>query len=263
MAIRKKTQAPIWDDSYYVKIYRLAFNGASDLMIAKNMGVSLNAFRKWIEEKPAVADALDQGRKSRRGSDGFKEFMRHVSEKIPASLKSLWEKLSSPNEEVRQDTITDEKEYTTRKVQRLFIHAFIAMNFDRAAACRAVGIDFGKLISWKTKDKKFKKLYDFLVTEAKGDFYESALLDLVAVRDSSAVIFANRTFNKDRGYGNQLTVKMQGEVEHKHSVPLKELSQETKRKMLEEIRSKKLALEDRTSGKVIDAEFVVKSKTAE
>jgi hypothetical protein len=46
----------------------------------------------------------------------------------------------------------------------------------------------------------------------KSEFFETALIDCVEARETSAVIFANKTFNRDRGYG--ASVDIRGNIHH-------------------------------------------------
>lgn len=250
------TPMNVWDDSLYVKAYKFALTcGAFRIGdFAAAMGATASTAQKWLAEKPALARAIEEGKSKSKGK-GLLAFMRLVSERIPNELKDIWEQLSSDSDDERDAALQKTEEGSRRYKQRLFIHAYIALNFDMPGACRATGLDIGKYKAWRHRDEKFRRVMDYLVTEAKGDFYENALLNLVAAGDTAATIFANRTYNKKRGYGNQLTLNVEGGVDHKHSIDLSKLSVETRMRMLEELRRPQI--EDKTQ--VIDVE-VIKEK---
>lgn len=127
------------------------------------------------------------------------------------------------------------------------------MEFNVAHACRVVGVSPQAVAAWRKKDPKFQRLME-TVKEAKKDFCDDALMDLVGARDPAAVIFVNKTLNRDRGYDQRVTVHMEGSVNQNHTISVKELSVDAKRMLLEEMRAKAARqLEDRSN--VIDAEY--------
>lgn len=239
-----------WDDHFYVLAYRTALTGETDNRIARRLGVGLATFHKWMKQKPALADALSQARA--RGA-GLRQFMLYVGERMPSDLKPLWEMLSSDDPAVRERAVQSTHVAGRRQQQHLFIHAWIAMNFNLQKTCEATGIKPLTYKAWKKNDKQFQRLLE-MVADCRGDFYENALVEKVAEGDGAAIIFANRTYNKNRGYDAKVTVEVGGQVEHKHVISVSELSTDTKRQLLEEIRKKKLTqLEDRSN--ILDAEF--------
>jgi hypothetical protein len=60
-------------------------------------------------------------------------------------------------------------------------------------------------------DPEFAELVDEIHLHKK-DFFESKLVELVQSGDSSATIFANKTMNRDRGYGDKTTIEHTGTV---------------------------------------------------
>jgi hypothetical protein len=242
-----------WDDHYYVASYRLALSGLVDTKIARSLGVKDDTFARWVKQRPALADALQQARN--RGATS-RAFMEQMTERMPADLQEVWRKLSSDDPVVREDGQYSLQKAGRRKQQHLFINAWVAMNFNQDRACQATGTRMATFHLWRRQDKEFKKLMDF-VREARGDFYENALIEKVAQGDTTAVIFANRTYNKDRGYDSKVTVEVGGSVEQRHTITVKELSTEAKRQLLEEIRRKKELAQLEDNSKVIDAEFSV------
>ena len=49
---------------------------------------------------------------------------------------------------------------------------------------------------------------------SKKDFYEQCLVDLVQMRNLGAILFVNRTINRDRGYNDKIEVEHSGTVVH-------------------------------------------------
>src|SRR5690606_21892274 len=96
------------------------------------------------------------------------------------------------------------------------------------------------------------------------NFIEDGLMDLIEIRNPNAVIFANKTLNRDRGYDEKIEVHHSGQVNHKHEFSIDQLNldTETKRKVLNAIREQQKALEAPEQrqalpmGEVVEAEFV-------
>jgi hypothetical protein len=240
-----------WDDRFYVKCYQLALMGQSNNAIASSLGVGAPLLAKWVKEKPALADALEQARS--RGS-GTRAFMRYVASRIPSDLRELWDMLCSDDPAVREQGCRSAQTRGRRHMQHLYVHALIACNFNPAKAQEITGVTPSTAAVWRHTDPKYKKLLE-LVHEAKGDFYENAFIESVAAGEVSAIIHAAKTYNKDRGYATQVNIKVEGEVEHRTSVSLSDLSIETKRRLLEEVRRKKDLPQLADSSNVQDAEF--------
>ena len=69
----------------------------------------------------------------------------------------------------------------------------------------------------------FAKLIDELKWQQKN-YYEQALVDLVAKGDAYAITFVNRTVNRDRGYGDKIEVEHSGTIQHNHTIDLSKLN---------------------------------------
>ena len=115
--------------------------------------------------------------------------------------------------------------------QQLFVYAFVSSNFSISAALRRVNISRSAFELWK-KDPEFLRLFEEL-GEMKGDFFEEHLCMLIAGGDTASTIFANRTYNKKRGYSEKIDVDLNvsGSVQHNIvnidslGLPLKERKQ--------------------------------------
>jgi len=103
------------------------------------------------------------------------------------------------------------------------------------------GVSYNMLERWKEEDPDFPKLVDFLNT-LRGNFFEDALCDAVADGDTAATIFANRTFNRERGYNDKLIdIKKTVHQLNEHVVKIADLglSIDEKRALLAEVRKTK------------------------
>jgi hypothetical protein len=246
-----------WDDRFYVKAYQLACSGMTDEKISKAIGVKNATFAKWVKERPALSEALEQARS--RGA-GTRAFMRLVGQKIPDDLKPLWEELSSDDHDKRAQAYKDVKQGDKRRAQHLFVHAFIACNFNENKAEDMTGIHAVTVAAWKRNDQHFKGLMEH-IRECRKDFVENALMEKIYEGDTACIIMANKTLNKDRGYDSRITVDVQGEVEHRTTISVKDLPPDKLRELLELARRKKAAqLEHKGAIKdgAVDVEYEVK-----
>jgi hypothetical protein len=78
--------------------------------------------------------------------------------------------------------------------------------------------------------------------ELRGDYFEDHLCTLIEDGDAKAIIFANRTFNKKRGYGNSLDVNVEANINNSHTISIDEtgMSLEEKKRLLDQIRTKRI-----------------------
>jgi hypothetical protein len=131
----------------------------------------------------------------RKGGGGFKE------------VNKIWRRLDT--------RLGDELGHLMR--QQLYVHAMVYKNFNAAEASRTTGIDYTTYLNWRDKDPKFAEMMD-VVRQMQKDFGEGALMSLVGQGDTTAVLFFNRTINKDRGYDPKTTVDVNvgGKVLHGH-----------------------------------------------
>lgn len=250
----------MWKDEYYVKCFRLAGDGLSNSEIARALKVPPATFAEWLQKKKALREGIAQAREAKGG--GYKDFKAYCYEKLPRRARELWDELEEV-EEKRGESVDLIKEKRERKnklfnlidagsmkvKQGLFLHALVKCNFMVSRACHKMGATVPEVEQWKRSSKGFKELVEGIIS-FKADFFESALIDLVRSGDSAATIFANRTYNRNRGYGNE-ELPTERTIIHKHQISLEELPVDTKKVILETIRSKAL-LEDKRD--IVDVE---------
>lgn len=251
-----------WNDKLYVKIYELAKSGMSETAIASAIGTTKVTLSKWKRERPALRDVLKQVKQdSNTNTPTIKEY---IYNRLPTNLQSLWDEIDECEKEenglLRAQALIENQPKTVR--QHLFLYALIDGNFNASEACRKVCIPRNTLQRWIKEDPEFQELIDEIHWH-KSNFFEGALCKLIRHGDSPATIFANRTFNKDRGYGDSLDMKVggsiglnvKGRVDHTHAhIDLEslDLPMEEKVKLLDAMENsgkEVLILEDKTNGR--------------
>lgn len=217
-----KVTRKIWNDNFYIQIYDLAREGMNNKEISEIINVSYKTLRRWIEEKPALKEALTKarGKKSDKPTgvvSSVQTFMEYVYKQLPEDLKDTWDELQAYEKETnairKVELLLHNKGERVR--QHLFLHALVCSNFNASEACRRVNITKNTFDGWLLADTGFAELVDQMIWHRKN-FFESALVGLVAQGDASATIFANRTMNRDRGYDMKTTVDITGGVLHGH-----------------------------------------------
>ena len=234
-----------WKDEFYVTAYELAKGGMSETKMATTLGISVATLRRWKESKPALVDAIERGKNVSGGQTPTATFHEYIYQKLPPHLAKLYDEIELVQSETNgiQKVEAMLSKAGKRARQHLFLHALVTSNFNVSRACSVVNIPRKTFESWVTLEPGFGELMaemDF----HKKNYFESALIGLVARGDSSATIFVNKTINRDRGYNEKLDVNVQGHIEHDHlhvAIPVDELnlSIEVRREILEAIRDQK------------------------
>lgn len=237
--VREVREKVRWDDTMYVTCYELARQGSSDTEIAHTLGVTSGVFKKWAGQKPALGDALARAREG-VNSEGFTGY---VYKRLPGQLKRAWDRLQRLDYDESDLAATGSvkaalKQVSKRGRQHLFLHALVQCNWNVSEACGRVGISTHTYKKWCDNDADFSDLLAEFHTYKK-DYYESALVKLVGKGNSAAVIFANKTQNRDRGYGDTVVHEHTGSVQHNHtviSITSLNLPDEVKAQLLEAMR---------------------------
>lgn len=251
-----------WTEDMIFTIYDLAKQGHKNAKIARILGVEPTTFKKWEEKKAYVRLALKNGRclKEVDGGNAMEKFHTYCYQNLSPELQDIWDDINGFDNEilpVRQiEAVLKNKGQQAR--QSLFLHAMIVSNFNVAEACRRVNIGLQTIKQWKT-DPMFCELLAEIKVHKKN-FFESGLINLVHKGDTSATIFANKTYNADRGYSDKLKIEVSGEVNHNHhllQISDLNLSIDTKREILRAIKEQKEGPQvdnnmKRISGEIID-----------
>lgn len=246
-----------FQESFLITAYELARDGMSNKKIGETIGCNKQTFINWLRKKPALKEAITRGR-TRSGSRVVTDFREYVYSQLPDNLKKLWDKINHFHEEGNSlskiEALLQDQGAGVRK--HLFLYALVNSNFNPSQACRMVNLPFKTFRGWCEHDPEFQELVEEINIH-KGNFFEGALLGLVASGDTSATVFANRTFNANRGYNpkSEINVNINGQVNHKIGivkVDTLNLPLEVRKQILDATRQKALPAprED-----IVDAEF--------
>jgi len=258
---KKPGRKSTFKDEYYVKAYRLAKSGLKDSGIARCLGIPEITFYRWMRTNPTFKSAIRDARKSEDGEAEEKSFADYVYNRLPRDLKAVWDRIRPDGEDTDEMCLEElEAILKARPVlfrKRLYIQALVHCNFNASEASRLTGVSKRVLDSWMHSDPDFKTLWKEIHWHKKN-FFEACLVDLARRGDPGAIIHANKTLNRDRGYGEKVDIHTTGEMRHTVRVEDMNLSLEEKRALLQKIRDSKEPprLEDRSQ--VQDAEFTVK-----
>lgn len=225
MATLRKAPAK-WRPFYLVTIYRMRRAGMGDKEVAAELGLkSRTTIYNWRKALPEVRRAEDLAAKELAEEAGT--LSNWVYDRLPDDLRELWEEL----------TLLDKDKSTAAAIeallldkgkgvrQRLFLHALCENNFSATVALTKVNCTKGDLDGWCAEDDNFAALVRE-ITWHKQNFFDSALVKLVKEGNPQAVIFANKTQNAARGYGNlgKVQVEHTGNITHTGALDLQDLS---------------------------------------
>jgi len=241
----------VWKNDKIIKTYELAKSGLNERKIAAALGISFATFVVWEKKKPVFKMALEMGRKAYKKPDGSVfSFRDYVYGRMSNSVRVLWDKINkcdrAKNGTERIEAILSKRGVRVR--QQLFIYAWTSSNFSISNALRKVNLSRQAFEGWK-KDPDFCELINELEWH-KGNFFEDHLCKLIAGGDSGATLFANRTYNRGRGYNDKVDVNMElkGEImSNVVNVDSLELPVETRKKILTAMRQKKQDLKAKKS----------------
>lgn len=201
-----------WKDEFIFDAYEAAKQGLDNAQIGVQLGVSKATFSTWVQKKPLLQEALKRGREFIPG-EGNKNFLDYVHKRMPEELQDLWNEINAC-EKLRNGMLRVRALINgqgTKTKQHLFLYAFVDSHFSAAEACRRLAIPRRILNDWTYNDPDFAHLMDE-IHECKKDYFEGALVRKVKEGDIGAILFVNRTLNRDRGYGDKLQVEHSGKI---------------------------------------------------
>lgn len=251
--VKNKLAHTKYTEDMVFRVYELAKNGYKKTKIAEACGVTSDTLTKWFKAHPVCKKAYLKGKKLYASDSGqTTTFTDYVHDNLPKKILKKWDKIMILQDAARgPQRVQAFLEAQTKIVQQyLFIHSLISCNFQKAKALKKIGLTYSSLYRWQ-EDADFSTMLDF-VHELRGDFFEDYLTGLIVDGDSKAIIFANRTFNRKRGYGDKLDVKIDHSIQHTHTISLADagMTLEERKKVLNSIRTKRI------ESKVIDAEII-------
>lgn len=239
---KKQTHAlSKYTEDMAVDTYILAKSGFSNRKISEALNINEHTFIRWVEIHPGIKHALERARNSNSNNGESETFREYVYRQLPPDLRTLWDKIElwSDHESGMEKVEALLSNHTVRVRQSLFMHAMVESNFNASQACRKVCISKRTLDNWTENDPDFPKLLDEIKWH-RNNLFEGTLIKLVKRGNILATMFANRTQNRDRGYGEKVDVKHSGTVHHLHnhvvSVDRLQLPIAERRKLLDAVR---------------------------
>lgn len=229
-------------DRHPVDAFAAMLEGLSPAKVAKILGLTATEFREWTSRHPGLAYAVASAERVLQAEKstprGAKRFANYALSRLPENLQQLWAQLLLPSDKgmgTGEFASIVLRRLPDREQQTVFVHAlYTEAGFIVDKACQITGIGRGTFERWVKTDREFGELLRHL-HECKKDFVEAPLLDLVAARNPAAVIHANRTLNRDRGYGDQLSVQVSGNIQVQQAVTLDQVYSRLSPETLEEL----------------------------
>lgn len=203
-----------WKPIFILHVYRMLRAGMSEVDLCKELKVSRAIMFRWKKEKPELKEAWGLALKEREESQSFQDW---VYQRLSPEIREIWAQIrqweKEPNGVVKIELMLQDQGRHVR--QQLFLHAFCVSHFNMSTALKRVNIARSVLYDWIERDPDFAALVKEIEWH-KGNFFENQLVQLVRQGVPAAVIFANKSFNKDRGYASrqELEVHHSGEVLH-------------------------------------------------
>lgn len=232
-----------WRDELYIEIYDLAREGLSNLAIAEILDISYGTLKKWIKTKAALKTAISKAR-SEKDDNRPATVEEYIYQQLSPDLQKLWASLNEFEHEgntLRKMELLRDQPDKTR--QMIFIHALVtSARFDTSRACKAAGITKAVYDKWTLTDPTFMQLIEEVLWHKKN-FFEGALAGLVASGDTSAILFVNKTINRDRGYDQRHKIELSGSVLH-GTINIDALPLEERRRLLEQAKRNRLEQEE-------------------
>lgn len=199
---------------FVVEAYLAAKSGMTNNQISKILGVSLHTLNAWRVKKKAFRSALKRGRSEHKDNqNNTLSFRDYVFGHLSYKNRKLWKKinkLSKPGKKRKKDYIEQIEILLEKRGQlarqSMFMYAWVSSNFSISMALRKVNISRSTFEYWK-QSKDFLELFKEMEWHKKN-FFEEYLCKLVRRGNAPATIYANKTFNRDRGYGEKIEVDM-------------------------------------------------------
>jgi len=174
---------------------------------ANEMGMERRRFQRytahprWVKAREVAA--ANQSARSREKTFGHYVF-KHLSDEARETWKELKFWVEHEGGQVQIQRILGGR---ARKIrQELFIHALVSTHYDMSRALSMTGLAKSTLDHWVAEDLHFAQLFDEIQWHKKN-FFEKAMLDLVAERNPLATVWVNKTVNADRGYSEKIQVQ--------------------------------------------------------
>lgn len=240
---------------FLLLFYDACIREKSPIAVAKILDISKTTLVAWVKKFPVLRTARAIADNKRETAYTFSDYIhKHLSEEAQSIWDDIkfWDDADNATSKVR--AILEGK--TKRIRQELFIHALVDRGFDLSKACHLIGVSRLTLEQWKNRDFEFLQLLEELEWH-KCNFFESALVDLVADGNPAAVLFVNRTKNASRGYNEKLLIEHGGSIGVTFNIEELNLSIECRKELLGAIREQKKAVQlAEENSKAIDVKSI-------
>ena len=205
-----------WDDKMIVWAHEYAREGMTEAGVGRALNIPAPTFRQWLNKKPLLKYAIERGRQLHR-TRSTRTFLAYLREHLSDELRPLWDEIMALD---LKESGVEKFEAMFAKTglrarQQLFLYALVSSGFNASEACRRTGIDRKTMHAWSYNDPQFAELMEEIRWH-QGNFFEGALIHRIAEGDVAATIFANKTFNRDRGYAEKVDVKVESHMTHEH-----------------------------------------------
>lgn len=187
--------------------------------IAAALDTTAGTLHQWCEKFPELKLAKEKAEKSRQAQNTFSGYIyNHLS----TEAKKVWDEIQFWNEAEPTNGKVNKilSGYPKKLRQEIFVHALIQYGFNLSEACRIAHVSRQTLDAWRRDDYEFLQMIEEIEWH-KRNFFEHALVDLVAMRNPGAVMFVNRTKNADRGYSEKLAIDVN--AHHASGINIEEL----------------------------------------
>ena len=205
-----------------LELHLAAIEGLTVEATADRLGVTGQTIRNWLKGKRAARRAWEHGQAARKDTvataDAQKDFAQYIFRQLPPELQVLWELAIGDGDDgidytVSAGIIGGAGEYARKY---LYAHALACSGWNRNQAMQVCGVAYREVQRWQAEDADFLELMHQMEYYRKN-FFENQLHNLVARQDGAAVMFVNKTINRDRGYGESVAVNHSGKVTQDHT----------------------------------------------
>jgi len=194
------------------------------------------ALRQRLHKDPNLQLAKQIADEQRKTLADGMDFGGYVMERLSPESRKVWDDIQFWEDNfTKVEAILDGKAKRIR--QELFIHALVTNCFDVSTALRVTGVSRGMLDKWRN-DIGFRQLLEDIHWHKKN-FFETALIKLVQDGNPAAVMFVNKTINRDRGYQEKVEVQHTGTISTGVDIETLDLDLGTRKAILLAMRKKR------------------------
>lgn len=231
-----------YKDDWVLEAYDLALKGVTNTVIAQHLGIAVELLSIYKSRYPLLRKAIDRGHEKAAHLTKPKNQEEYFLGFLTPEAKKVWETITDISnfngldaDQRRQKVIGLLDAGGKHIRQMLYLRALVSFGFKIKPAKDLVCISEQTLRNWM-KDEEFARMY-YEVYTGYGDMLQDALTQKIIDGDTAVIMMANKTFNKNRGFGETLKVDVSGKVGvYDKSIPaevIDSLPLETKKQIIE------------------------------